>query len=70
MERERGNADSLFNKSTSLIYLDTTASVGPEREVGRVPVVGLDVEDGTDLNVGVDEDAVAPSRSYVSCSTS
>ena len=44
------------------------ASVGSEREVEGVPVVGPDVDDGTDLGVGVDEETV--SRSRVNLSTS
>ena len=69
MKRERGKAASHFIKSPSLIYLDATASVGPEREVGRVPVVGSDVEDGTDLGGGVGEEAAIPSRRRVNLST-
>ena len=57
----------LFNNSPSFVYLDTVAFVVPEGEVGKVPVVRLDVEDGTEL--GVDEVDVSPSRSRVNLST-
>ena len=57
----------LFNNSPSFVYLDTVAFVVPEGEVGKVPVVRLDVEDGTEL--GVDEVVVSPSRSRVNLST-
>ena len=59
----------LFNYSPSFVYLDTVAFVVPEGEVGKVPVVRLDVEDGTELGVGVNEVAVSPSRSRVNLST-
>ena len=61
---------TIFCKSSTLIYLNTTDSVGPEGDVGEVPVVGSDAADGTDFGVGVDEEAVRPSRSRVNLSTS
>ena len=60
----------LFNNSPSFVYLDTVAFVVPEGEVGKVPVVRLDVEDGAELGVGVDEEAVRPSPIWVNISTS
>ena len=49
-------------------YLNIIA-VGPECVVREVWLVVVDDDDGTDRGVGVDEEAVSPSRSLVSLST-